>query len=194
MKSHYTQRLIEIFVATSLGSLIYLSTRDSFGIESLIISMAMIGATYLLITHYFHEFSSIKTNTKALNQQKAKSTDVIQAYSIIFLDKNGNIQTWDKGAQRIWGYDSLEITGLHFSALYPDNSYTALEFKNILNNALVNGLYEDEGMRKNRNGKLLLSHMLINPSYDTKKNHKGYLIISRSLEPQVEPELVQVYA
>src|SRR5438309_9784356 len=96
MKTKYTQRLIEIFVASLLGLLIYISTKDSFGIESLIISFAIIGASYLLTRHYFQEFDSVKPI------QQTKSADLIQSYSIIFLDKNGNIQTWDKGAQNIW--------------------------------------------------------------------------------------------
>ena len=40
-------------------------------------------------------------------------------YSLFMLDTEGNIGTWNPGAQRILGYRADEIIGKHFSIFYP---------------------------------------------------------------------------
>ena len=43
-----------------------------------------------------------------------------QDYAIFMLDAGGHIESWNSGAQRIYGYTADEITGQHFSRLYPE--------------------------------------------------------------------------
>lgn len=43
----------------------------------------------------------------------------VQDYAIFLMDKDGYIQTWNKGAQRNKGYKASEIIGKHFSTFYP---------------------------------------------------------------------------
>ena len=40
-------------------------------------------------------------------------------YAIFKLDPEGNVATWNAGAQRIKGYTAEEIIGKHFSIFYP---------------------------------------------------------------------------
>ncbi|HEY9396338.1 MAG TPA: PAS domain S-box protein, partial [Burkholderiales bacterium] len=40
-------------------------------------------------------------------------------YAIFMLDPQGNVQTWNRGAERIKGYTASEIVGKHFSCFYP---------------------------------------------------------------------------
>jgi PAS domain S-box-containing protein len=42
----------------------------------------------------------------------------VQDYAIFFMDANGFIQTWNKGAQKTKGYTPQEIIGKHFSIFY----------------------------------------------------------------------------
>src|SRR6201998_2265100 len=43
----------------------------------------------------------------------------VQEHAIFQLDTEGNVATWNAGAQRLKGYDSTEIIGQHFSIFYP---------------------------------------------------------------------------
>ena len=43
----------------------------------------------------------------------------VRDYAIFMLDPQGNVVTWNAGAQRIKGYKPEEIIGRHFSAFYP---------------------------------------------------------------------------
>jgi PAS domain S-box-containing protein len=47
-----------------------------------------------------------------------KMVDEVQDYAIIFLDENGVIQNWNKGAQKIKQYEEQEVIGQHFSMFY----------------------------------------------------------------------------
>ncbi|MEJ0055303.1 MAG: PAS domain S-box protein [Bacteroidota bacterium] len=51
----------------------------------------------------------------------------IEDYAIIFLDKEGIVQNWNKGAQKIKQYREDEIIGKHFSIFYlPEDLKTGL--------------------------------------------------------------------
>ena len=45
--------------------------------------------------------------------------DSIREYAIFVLDPEGNVLTWNPGAQAMKGYTRDEIVGQHFSKFYP---------------------------------------------------------------------------
>ena len=51
--------------------------------------------------------------------------DSVRDYAIFLLDPNGNILTWNRGAERIKGYSPDEIIGRHFSTFYPSEDVAA---------------------------------------------------------------------
>lgn len=42
----------------------------------------------------------------------------VQDYAILLLDKNGVVQNWNKGAEKIKGYKTEEIVGKNFRIFY----------------------------------------------------------------------------
>ncbi|KAI3591002.1 Multidomain signal transduction protein [Cupriavidus sp. U2] len=48
--------------------------------------------------------------------------DTVADYAIVLLDINGVITSWNRGAQRMLGYDGSEAIGLHFSRLYTEDA------------------------------------------------------------------------
>lgn len=48
--------------------------------------------------------------------------DTVPDYAIVLLDINGVITSWNRGAQRMLGYDGSEAIGLHFSRLYTEDA------------------------------------------------------------------------
>ena len=59
----------------------------------------------------------------ALRRSEERSrlfVEAVQDYAIFMLDREGNIITWNVGAQRIKGYRPSEIIGQHFSRFYPE--------------------------------------------------------------------------
>ncbi len=48
--------------------------------------------------------------------------ETVADYAIVLLDTNGVISSWNRGAQRLHGYDASEAIGLHFSRLYTEDA------------------------------------------------------------------------
>src|SRR5262249_55578702 len=46
--------------------------------------------------------------------------DGVQDYAIFMLDRDGLVTTWNKGAERLTGYQSGEILGRHYECFYPE--------------------------------------------------------------------------
>jgi PAS domain-containing protein len=55
----------------------------------------------------------------------------VKDYSIIMLDPDGNIKTWNKGAERIKGYSSKEIIVKHFLLFTPKRKLREMSPKRI---------------------------------------------------------------
>ena len=51
--------------------------------------------------------------------------DAVQDYAIFLLSPEGEVLTWNLGAQRIKGYAAEEIIGRHFSTFYTDDERAA---------------------------------------------------------------------
>jgi PAS domain S-box-containing protein len=76
----------------------------------------------------------------------------VQDYAVILLDPQGNVLTWNAGAERLKGWKAKEIIGQHFSRFYPpediERGKTAME----LRTAADQGRFEDEGWRLRKDG------------------------------------------
>jgi PAS domain S-box-containing protein len=87
-------------------------------------------------------------------------------YAIFLLDPNGNVQTWNEGAQRIKGYTRDEIVGQHFSRFYPAESVQAGWPAEELRRAVETGRFEDEGWRLRKDGSRFWANVVITARKD----------------------------
>src|SRR4051812_1324304 len=71
----------------------------------------------------------------------------VRDYAIFLLDRQGNVATWNAGAERIKGYRAEEIVGRHFSRFYPEEAVAADWPAHELRVAASTGRFEDEGWR-----------------------------------------------
>ncbi len=94
-------------------------------------------------------------STKALERSE-ETFDLIvgsiKDYAILILSPEGQIMTWNEGAQRIKGYQADEIIGRHFSTFYTEEAVQANHPANELALALKQGSYEEEGWRVKKDG------------------------------------------
>jgi PAS domain S-box-containing protein len=66
-------------------------------------------------------------------------------YALYMLDTNGNVASWNAGAQRIKGYDEAEIVGQHFSKFYTEQERHSGEPEQNLAIVRETGSVEREG-------------------------------------------------
>src|SRR6185503_7473473 len=71
----------------------------------------------------------------------------VRDYAIFMLDPEGNVATWNAGAQRIKGYLPSEIIGRHFSTFYGEEDNRNGKPARELEIARRDGSVEDEGWR-----------------------------------------------
>src|SRR5215470_8345429 len=73
--------------------------------------------------------------------------EAVTDYAIYMLDANGNVRTWNTGAERIKGYSAEEIIGKNFAVFYTDEDKHAEKHLTALETADREGRYRSEGWR-----------------------------------------------
>ncbi|MCY1644993.1 hybrid sensor histidine kinase/response regulator [Methylorubrum sp. SL192] len=102
-------------------------------------------------------------------------------YAIYMLDPQGNIASWNPGAQRFKGYTSDEIIGQHFSQFYTEEDRATDLPARALHIAATDGRFEQEGWRVRKDGSLMWAHVLIDPIRSPDGQLVGYAKITRDL-------------
>jgi PAS domain S-box-containing protein len=73
--------------------------------------------------------------------------DGIQDYAIFMMDPQGQILSWNAGAERIKGYTAEEIVGRNFSCFFPPEQIERGRPMEILRLTAAIGRHEEQGMR-----------------------------------------------
>src|SRR5687768_7128649 len=87
--------------------------------------------------------------------------DGLPDYAIIMLDTEGNIVSWNAGAERIKGYSPAEIIGKHMSRFYDREDVASGKPENELRVAAEVGRYEEEGWRLRKDGTRFWANVII---------------------------------
>jgi len=104
-----------------------------------------------------------------------------QDYAIFLLDRTGHIASWNRGAQRIKGYEPHEIIGRHFSTFYPREAVERRWPEYELDAAARDGRFEDEGWRVRKDGSLFWANVIITALRDPGGEVRGFGKITRDL-------------
>jgi PAS domain S-box-containing protein len=110
-------------------------------------------------------------------------------YAIFALDVNGNIVTWNKGAQRLKQYEAPEILGQHFSKFYSKEDQENGKPQMELQVASSIGRFEDEGWRYKKDGSKFWANVIIAPLYNSEGVLIGFSKITRDLSERKNAEL-----
>lgn len=117
----------------------------------------------------------------------------IKDYSVITLEPDGLISSWNGAAERINGYRADEVVGKHMSIFYtPDE--TAIGKPTIeLATAIEWGRFEDDGWRVRKDGSRFFANVVVTPLQDHAGHVRGFLKITRDIteKRKVEQELLR---
>lgn len=114
--------------------------------------------------------------------------EAVQDYAIFMLDPQGNVSTWNKGAERIKGYKASEIIGRHFSCFYPEVDVRAEKPRRELEIAIENGRLEDEGWRCRKDGSMFWANVIITPVRDESNTLIGFTKVTRDVTDRMQKE------
>jgi len=105
----------------------------------------------------------------------------VKDYAILFLSKEGIIENWNEGAEKIKGYKSDEIIGKNFNLFYTDQDRQSQLPEKLLSDAKLYGTALHEGWRVRKNGSKFWGSIVITALYDSKNNIIGFSKVTRDL-------------
>jgi PAS domain S-box-containing protein len=110
-------------------------------------------------------------------------------YAIVVLDPNGNIASWNQGAERLKGYKAGEVIGKHFSIFYIPADLAINKPAHALEVAAKVGRFEDEGWRVRKDDSRFWANVVITRICDEQGNIVGFGQITRDLSERQESDL-----
>ena len=114
--------------------------------------------------------------------------EAVKDYGIFMLDPAGNVSSWNPGAEKSKGYQAAEILGQHVSCFYTAEDVSAGKPQRGLQLALVEGRFEEEGLRLRKGGATFWAIVTITNIHDAFGQHVGFAIVTRDITERNQAE------
>ena len=119
----------------------------------------------------------------------------VQDYSIILLDKEGNIESWSAGAEKIKGYAASEILGKNFGIFYTPKDLDARLPERMIQQAVTAGRATHEGWQLRKNGSVFWANVVITALHDESGEVVGFSKVTKDLtERKIAEDNLRNYA
>ena len=105
----------------------------------------------------------------------------VKDYAIIMLDPEGNVASWNEGAQKFKGYRAEEIVGKNFSIFYTPEDIARGKPAQELKIAADQGRFEDEGWRVRKDGSKFWANVTITALRNPDGSLRGFGKVTRDL-------------
>jgi PAS domain S-box-containing protein len=105
----------------------------------------------------------------------------ITDYAIYMLDLDGNVLSWNAGAERLKGYAETEIVGQHFSIFFTPEERDAGKPRAALKTAAEAGRWEDESWRVRKDGSRFWALAVLDAIRDAEGTLVGFAKITRDM-------------
>lgn len=136
----------------------------------------------------FVELFEDKQRARRESEQLRLLVQGTSEYAIFMLDPEGQVATWNAGAERIKGYRADEIIGQHFSRFYPQEAIDRGWPKHELEVARAEGRFEDEGWRLRKDGSRFWANVVITALWDEQHKLRGFSKVTRDLTSRKQAE------
>jgi PAS domain S-box len=123
-----------------------------------------------------------------------KMVEEVEDYAIVLLSKEGIIQNWNRGAERIKGYREAEVIGKHFRIFYTQEEREKHLPEKLIDQAVQLGKALHEGWRVRKNGTRFWASIVITALHDSHNNVIGFTKVTRDLtERKLAEEKINQY-
>jgi PAS domain S-box-containing protein len=129
-------------------------------------------------------FLELYKRTEKLRESEERFRLLVESvkdYAIFMLGMDGNIVSWNLGAERISGYRQNEIVGKHVSVFYPGEDVQTGKPEHGLKIAVAEGRFEGDGWRIRKDGSRFWANVVITPVRDEQGNLRGFAKVIRDI-------------
>jgi PAS domain S-box-containing protein len=105
----------------------------------------------------------------------------VEDYAILYLNREGIVENWNKGAEKIKGYLAEEIIGKSFSIFYPEQERKNHLPEQLLAEATKKGKAIHEGFRVRKDGSLFWASVAITAVHNEKGDVIGFSKVTHDL-------------
>jgi PAS domain S-box-containing protein len=149
--------------------------RHVYSVKVFPLSQNFLGIAIEEITDRIHSERTVRESAERFRLL----VEGVREYAIFQLDTEGNVASWNAGAQRLKGYESAEIIGRHFSVFYPQEARLNDEPRQILARAVRHGQSEGEGWRVRKDGSRFWANVVVTALRDSNGHLLGFAKLTR---------------
>jgi PAS domain S-box-containing protein len=128
---------------------------------------------------------------KALRDSEDKYQSLVQGvqdYGIVMLGPQGEILSWNPGAEIITGCTFEEVAGQSFGRFFLADDIKPGRPEEILRIAAASGMHEEHGMRARKDGTRFLVRTTVTALRDTAGVLRGFSVISQDVSASTQSE------
>lgn len=118
---------------------------------------------------------------KQLAEMHRLMTEEVREVAIFFMDIEGVVTSWNRGAEEMKGYTGDEAIGKHLRMLYTDEDRARGWPEHNLRKAKEDGFYREETWRKKKDGSVFWARIALTALFDRQGVHLGYSKITLDL-------------
>jgi two-component system, sensor histidine kinase and response regulator len=185
---HYTGMAAAQFAPSSMSPdtshVVSTSTLGFTGVSA--VTLLVLGVA-VLTASIERRFSVQKLQLSASERRYELLVNGVKDYAIFMLTPEGNVASWNLGAERTKGYRSEEIIGRHFSCFYPEEDRGSKP-EQQLRLAVAAGSAGDEGWRLRRDGSKFWADAVITALWDSEGRLQGFSKVTRDITERKQAE------
>jgi len=121
-------------------------------------------------------------------------TEHIKDYALFMLDPDGQVTSWNGGAEHLHGYQAEEILGQPHLRFYTREDLERDKPEQDLKRAATEGHFEDQGWQVRKDGTRFWANVMITALEDEKGHPRGFAYVTRDLtqRKRIEEERTQM--
>jgi PAS domain S-box-containing protein len=120
----------------------------------------------------------------------------LQDYAVFMMNPEGRVTLWNRGAERMWGWEQQEVLGEPFARFYSAAEQVASQPDPALAQTIARGRHEEEGWRKRKDGSRFWANVVYATVHDDNGELIGFSAVTRDLtdRKRAEDELQRLNA
>jgi diguanylate cyclase (GGDEF)-like protein/PAS domain S-box-containing protein len=105
--------------------------------------------------------------------------DGVRDYAIFSLDRSYRIETWNKSAERLFGYSPEDVIGRDYLTLFPRDSTSTTRHDVVTSGAVASGCAEDEGWWARKETTRFWGSCVVSVVEEQDGSRSGFLVVTR---------------